>query len=463
MKEREKTFFGFGASTATAAAQETLRLVDQADRDGLDLFTVSDHPYVGDRLDAYAILSLALGRTANITGAVNVTNLPTRPAPMLARAITSLSALSNGRVVLGLGAGGSWDDIGRLGVERLSPGAAVRAFEEAIGLIRALSGAGTPVTFAGEFYQVTELEPAPVPPVPVWTGSVGPQTLAVTGRLADGWFPGRAADWLSERYRTSRAVIDEAATAVGRDPREVATIYNLPGVITAAPLTSPRNRDGRWQGGSVGQWVEELTTAVLEHNASGFVYFPVGATPTEVAIARWAQEIVPAVREVIAAKSGPTTDEWQQHSERRSGATAFIRQSSGAGPFSSITRMSAACIRVAVRPLTNEDNPALPGRRRASTPRASSGTPTTAIRTPARIASAARMSGSRYGPSPRTATTSRGTRSSSTGNRAIRQPSDSASRRTTATSASACSVSPWLGLSGRTRPTSMTIVSPASD
>jgi len=289
-----KPVFGIEISTAVDAAQEALRHAVQADRDGLDLVTVSDHPYIAARLDAYSIIGMVLGRTTAVAGLVNVTNLPSRPAPMLARTITSLSTLSGGRVVLGLGAGGLWKEIAKLGVPPLGPGAAVRALEEAITLIRALSGGGAPVTFEGEFYQVTDLLPAPAPAPPVWTGSVGPKSLAVTGRQADGWIPGHAADWLSDRYRTSRAVIDEAAAAAGRDPGDIATIYNLPGAITPAPLTRTRGDDGRWIGGSVAQWVEELTGAVLEHGAAGFVYFPREDTPT--AREQWAQEIVPAVR-----------------------------------------------------------------------------------------------------------------------------------------------------------------------
>jgi alkanesulfonate monooxygenase SsuD/methylene tetrahydromethanopterin reductase-like flavin-dependent oxidoreductase (luciferase family) len=299
MTQARKTLFGIGGSSAVGTAQETLRLAVQADEQGLDLFTVSDHPYFGDRLDAYAIIGMVLGRTTGIAGLANVTNLPSRPAPMLARTITSLSALSGGRVVLGMGAGGLWDEIVRLSVPRWDPGAAVRALEEAITLVKALSGGGDPVTFEGEFYQVSALQPAPVPAAPVWTGSVGPKSLAVTGRVADGWIPGHAADWLSPRYRESRPVIDEAAKAAGRDPGDVATVYNLPGRITSAPLAATRGGDGRWKGGSAAQWIEELTGAVLEHGASGFTYFPAGDTPVDVALARWAQEIVPAVREAI--------------------------------------------------------------------------------------------------------------------------------------------------------------------
>ncbi|MFC0623411.1 LLM class flavin-dependent oxidoreductase [Kribbella deserti] len=297
--------FGFGAGSEIATTPELLQLVQQADRDGLDHFSLSDHPYSGGRLDAYAAVAFLLGQTRQITGFVNVTNLPTRPAPMLARMITSLSALSSGRVVLGMGAGGLWDRIADMGVPRLSPGEAVDAFEEAITLIRSLSGGGRPVTHQGRHYQVNQIEPAPVDAPPVWTGSVGPKSLAATGRVADGWIPGHAADWLSERYQKSRLIIDEAATLAGRDPRDIRTIYNLPGQITDRPLATTRDRDNRWLGGSVDQWIEELISAVLDHNAAGFTLFAANHSPVDSrTLGRWAQEIAPAVRQAAAADSG---------------------------------------------------------------------------------------------------------------------------------------------------------------
>lgn len=293
--------FGFGAHTGIDEAPELLRMVRRADEDGLDLFSLSDHPYIGGRLDAYATIGFVLGQTRHIAGFANVSNLPTRPAPMLARTVTTLSALSGGRVVLGMGAGGLWDRIADMGVPRLSPGAAVDAFEEAIVLVKALSGGGEPVTHHGRHYRVDGIEPAPVPAPPVWTGSVGKRSLAATGRVADGWIPGHAADWLSERYRTSRPVVDEAAAAAGRDPRDVRTVYNLPGRITDRPLPATRDREGRWVGGSADQWVEELTGAVLEHGASGFLLFPPGHDAhDDVSLGRWGGEIAPAVREAVA-------------------------------------------------------------------------------------------------------------------------------------------------------------------
>jgi alkanesulfonate monooxygenase SsuD/methylene tetrahydromethanopterin reductase-like flavin-dependent oxidoreductase (luciferase family) len=312
--------FGYGlGSTSTTPRQRvseasaTLQAAVAADAAGLDLVSLSDHPYRGERLDAYASLGVILGRTERVGAFANVTNLPTRPAPLLARTITSLSALSGGRVVLGIGAGGSWDHAVAFGAGRRTPAEAVRAMDEAIRVVRALCRGGDavspaePVTFPGEFYQLADIDPAPVPAPPIWTGSVGRRSLEVTGRLADGWIVPLAADWRSARYRECRPLIDKAAAVAGRAPAEIIDVYNVPGAITGRPVPSTRDEAGRWIGGSVGQWVAELTEAVVDYGAGVIMFHPAddpklhpGLWPCGNALELWSEEIVPAVREAVA-------------------------------------------------------------------------------------------------------------------------------------------------------------------
>ena len=92
---------------------------------------------------------------------------------------------------------------------------------------------------------------------------------------------------------------DRKVLLVGRDPADIATIYNFGGPITDSPVSSTRDDAGVWTGGNIRQWVDELTTAVIDHHASGFIYRPSEVEHADTAFGRWAQEIAPAVREAI--------------------------------------------------------------------------------------------------------------------------------------------------------------------
>lgn len=295
--------FGLGLENGNHQVKDMHRHARIADEAGLDFFSLSDHPVVADRVDAYATLGFVLGATHTLSGAVICTNLFTRPAPMLARTIAGLSAHSGGRTLLVLGANGSPEELDPFGIPRLSPGARIRALEEAIVVVRALTGGGEPVTFTGEFYQVTDLMPTPAPTPPIWVGVGGPKGLAVTGRNADGWIPPHAADWRSTLVASARPVIEEAAVSAGRKPTDVGIVYLAAGPITRDPIPPSQTRDaaGRWAGGGAAQWVEELTFAVLEGGAAAFNYLVrPGDSHDDTTLRRWTDEVVPAVREAIA-------------------------------------------------------------------------------------------------------------------------------------------------------------------
>jgi len=303
MTATNKVLFGLGLETGVHQVSEMLAHARLADDAGLDVVSLSDHPYFAERIDAYAALAFILGATSNVRAAVIITNLVSRPAPLLARTVAGLTTVSGGRFILGLGAGGLEEEIIALGVPRLSPAQRVRALEEATIVVRALSGGGDPVTFDGEFYHVTGLTPSAAATPPIWIGSLGPKGLAVTGRQADGWIPGHLADWRSTRVAESRPIIDEAAASVGRKPTDIDTIYNVSGQFTRVPLARARDEEGRWIGGNVTQWVEELTYAVLEHGAGGFIYLLApGEVLSDTTVNLWAHEIAPAVREAIAER-----------------------------------------------------------------------------------------------------------------------------------------------------------------
>jgi hypothetical protein len=64
----KEVVFGFGAHSGIEDWPALLRTAEQGDRDRLDILAVSDHPYLGGRLDAYAALGFVLGRTRHLAG-----------------------------------------------------------------------------------------------------------------------------------------------------------------------------------------------------------------------------------------------------------------------------------------------------------------------------------------------------------------------------------------------------------
>jgi alkanesulfonate monooxygenase SsuD/methylene tetrahydromethanopterin reductase-like flavin-dependent oxidoreductase (luciferase family) len=276
--------FGCFLPPVAAAAGQVVALAEEADARGLDLVTVQDHPYQPAFLDAWTLLSVIAARTRRASVMPNVANLPLRPPAVLARSAASLDLLSSGRVELGLGTGAFWDAIEAMGGPRRTPAEAVEALEEAIAVIRALwSGERTP-HLDGRHYRLAGAKPGPVPahPIGIWLGAYRPRMLALTGRLADGWLPsmGYAPP---ERLGAMNALIDEAATAAGRPPDAVRRYYN----IDASPEPSP-------------VWAEQLAGLAVEEGLSGFIVTVELGGSAE--LARFAEEVAPAVRELVAAE-----------------------------------------------------------------------------------------------------------------------------------------------------------------
>src|SRR5438046_10516442 len=106
-----------------------------ADEFGFDVIGIQADPY--DRLfvDTWPLVTAIAMRTARISLFPDVANLPLRPPAMLAKAAATLDILSDGRVELGLGAGGFWKGIEAYGGPVRTPGESVSAVEAALQVI----------------------------------------------------------------------------------------------------------------------------------------------------------------------------------------------------------------------------------------------------------------------------------------------------------------------------------------
>ena len=209
--------------------QLTLDQIVAADRAGLDLVGVQDHPYQRRFFDTWTLLSYVAARTERITLLPDVINLPLRQPAVLAKAAASLDVLSGGRVELGLGAGAFWEAVEAMGGPRRTPGESVEALEEAMRIMRSFLDMEQSVRFEGRHYRAAGAKPGPPPlhRIGLWVGAYGPRMLRLTGRLGDGWLPSIGGYLPEDEVPERQRVIDEAARRAGRDPSDIVRAANL--------------------------------------------------------------------------------------------------------------------------------------------------------------------------------------------------------------------------------------------
>jgi alkanesulfonate monooxygenase SsuD/methylene tetrahydromethanopterin reductase-like flavin-dependent oxidoreductase (luciferase family) len=225
-----KVSIGIFAVPDATDPRSTIEQIVAADRSGLEIVGVQDHPYQRRFFDTWTLLAYAAGQTERVRFVPDVLNLPLRLPALVAKAVASLDLLSGGRVELGLGAGAFWDAIEAMGGPRRSPKESVDALEEALAIIRGYLAAEQSVTLEGQHYRVKGARPGPAPahPVGIWLGAYGPRMLRLTGRAADGWLPSLGERFLSpEAALAGHAAIDEAARAAGRDPSQIERAVNV--------------------------------------------------------------------------------------------------------------------------------------------------------------------------------------------------------------------------------------------
>src|SRR3954449_6986007 len=150
----------------TPSAEQLESLVEQvltAERLGIDLVGIQDHPYQRRFLDTWSLIPSLAARTERVRFFPDVANLPLRPPAVMAKAAASIDLLSEGRFELGVGAGAFWEGIGGMGGPTRSGPESVDALEEAIEVIRLMWSGERSVAFDGKHYSLDGLHPGPVP------------------------------------------------------------------------------------------------------------------------------------------------------------------------------------------------------------------------------------------------------------------------------------------------------------
>ncbi len=269
---------GDGATTYAHTVQFALRLQTGSELDagqlvrqavlaeelGYEVVAIADRPD-SPEFDALTLLSWIAAKTSRITLRADV--LAPRDPALLARTVAALDHLSSGRAALALG-GGS---------ERAG---------EAVDVLRALwdTEARGPARYDGRFYRLPGAErgaPAHVVPVTILGSDRAAAELA--GQKADGWateFPGDLTPY------AANIVVDAAAEAADRDPREVRRQLLISGRF------GPRGAAG-----SLSDWTGDLLAPMVEYGVSTIVLdlAGLGAEGNEIAT-RFAREVVPALK-----------------------------------------------------------------------------------------------------------------------------------------------------------------------
>jgi 5,10-methylenetetrahydromethanopterin reductase len=167
-------------SIPPASPSELAALAEATEAFGYDALWLADERF---HFDPYAALTYCATRTRRIGLGVCVTDPYSRHPALTAMAIGTLDHLSEGRALLGIGAGGA--GFAELGLARPKP---ARAMAEAIDLIRALLR-GERVTQQGEVVRFDNGKldfPTYRSQIPVYIASQSALGLRIAGQVADG-------------------------------------------------------------------------------------------------------------------------------------------------------------------------------------------------------------------------------------------------------------------------------------
>jgi len=163
-----------------------------------------------------------------------------------AREVTALDDISQGRLNLGLGAGGAGFDSAVLAQPELTPGQRVDRFTEFLTLLDTIVRSSA-TTWSGSYFSAHDARssPGPVqrPRPPFVVAANGPRTQRLAAQFGDGWITtGAQADSVQEWWRSVAAAsnsFDMALAAAGRDTGDVDRYLSL----DSSPLYSMSSAD----------------------------------------------------------------------------------------------------------------------------------------------------------------------------------------------------------------------------
>lgn len=282
--------FGLNVSTSAAPGADPVADATRAEELGFDFLSANDHPCGKDPThETWTMLSWIAARTSRIHIATRVLGVPYRNPAIVAKMAETLDRLSGGRLILGLGGGGSDEEFRAFGLGVRSPRDKVKGLGEAIRITHGLWSEQA-FTFEGRLYRTegAEMEPKPARRIPIWAGTFGDRALALTGRLADGWIPSFELA-PPDRAKVMRERVLSAANAAGRGPEEITCAYNMEIRVGEASDPGSSVVSGR------SDQIAERLLGFVDMGFTAFNFIPSGPDTAD-QIDRLSHEVIPAVR-----------------------------------------------------------------------------------------------------------------------------------------------------------------------
>ena len=257
-----KVSFGIKTSPMHTTYEAILRTWQQADEvPEIEDAWLWDHmlpltgPKDGPIFEGWTLLTALAAQTRRLRLGLLVTNNQIRQPAVLGKIASTLDVVSGGRLVLGLGVGGTLPDgtprtpdqhpwlaeYLAYGLPAATPAEGIGRLRETITIVRRMFTEDV-FDFAGRYYSLTDTrnEPKPVqrPGPPVLVGGTGTRLLRLVAEQADIWnIPGpphASLEFVAERSH----VLDGHCADIGRDPAEITRSVQM--VITADDPASVR-------------------------------------------------------------------------------------------------------------------------------------------------------------------------------------------------------------------------------
>jgi alkanesulfonate monooxygenase SsuD/methylene tetrahydromethanopterin reductase-like flavin-dependent oxidoreductase (luciferase family) len=317
MTAKHRVTFGVKTSQANTTYEDVLRVWREADQvPAFEHAWLWDHlvplrgEVTGPALEAWTLLAALAAQTERLRVGVIVTSNRLRPPAVLAKMAATVDRISNGRLVFGIGAGGSAvrdpaglalvrRELDAYGIPIVPTGEAIDALDEACVIATRLWSETEPFDFDGRWYQlkaaICEPKPVQLGGPPIMIGAGGKRSLRVVARHADIWNCPTRGD--VTMFRELSRILDEACAEIGRDPGEIERSVQLlvnsgrsARPATAAQPALPQIADAAT--------TRELVLEFIDAGVNHVVLAPV-ASGTDRPVQWLADEIVEPVRQQV--------------------------------------------------------------------------------------------------------------------------------------------------------------------